>query len=97
MPWREAKWTIWLTLVGAALMFALVAWFYAADHKESALRVIVAVSPATKMLPRLTENWRLNTVNIRLFDGLVVLTASVEGLAIGAAIDIVRFLHRQRR
>jgi hypothetical protein len=97
MPWREAKWTMWLAVAGAALMLALVAWFYAADHKEYAMRVIVAVSPATKMLPRLTENWHLNPVNVRLYDGLVVLTASVEGLVIGAAIDIFRFLRRQAR
>lgn len=97
MPWREAKWTMWLTVAGAVLMLALVAWFYAADHKESALRVILVVSPATKMLPRLTENWHLNTVNVRLYDGLVVLTASIEGFAIGAAIDIIRFLRRHGR
>jgi hypothetical protein len=92
---REAKCAIWFTLGGAALMFALVVCFYAADRKDLTLRIIAEVNPLSGILPRLTEGWRRNAANVRLYDGLVVLSGAVEGALIGFGIDIIRaFQHR---
>ena len=92
---REAKCAFWFTLGGAALMFALVVWFYAAHQKDLTMRIIADVNPLSGVLPRLTENWRPNATNVRLYDGLVVLSGAVEGLLIGFGIDIVRAFQRR--
>jgi hypothetical protein len=85
---REAKCAVWFTLGGAALMFALVVCFYAVDQEDLTLRMIAEVNPLSRVLPRLTEGWRHNATNVRLYDGLVVLSGAVEGLLIGLSIDL---------
>jgi hypothetical protein len=89
---RDAKCTVWFGLGGAVSTFALIAYFYAGDQKSWALQIIALLNPLSRLLPRLTENWRLNTANVRLYDGLVILSGAAEGLFIGATIDILRRL-----
>jgi hypothetical protein len=87
---REAKCTMRFALGGAVLTFALIVYFYAGDQKGWTMQMIALVNPLSRVLPRLTENWQLNAANVRLYDGLVILSGAAEGLLIGASIDILR-------
>ncbi len=89
---KQLEWTIRLSFCGAALMLALIAYFYAADEKGNAMRVITAFNAFVRVLPRFTENWQPTSFNIRLYDGLVVLCMAAEGFLIGVVIDVLRFL-----
>jgi hypothetical protein len=94
---RFARWAIRLTLLGTLVMLGILPLFYETDSKSLATRLMRAVNPMAAMLPWLTQNMRLNAFNVRLYDCLVVAAMALQCCIVGCAIDLIRWMRRNRR
>jgi hypothetical protein len=88
-------WIIVLTTLSTFIMIGILAIFYATDHKPLAMRLMRTVNPGSAILPWLTQNMRLNVLTARMYDFLVVVMATLQGLVLGSLIDFFRWLRRR--
>ncbi len=83
-----------LTALSVLMMIGILAIFYGTDHKALAMRLMRTVNPLSSILPWLTQNMRLNVFSARLYDFLVLVMATLQGLVLGSLIDFIRWLRR---
>jgi hypothetical protein len=92
---RPLVWTFRLLILGAIVAIGILTLFYVTDHKPFATSLLRNSLPLTSVLPWLTQGMRLTMFNARLFDFFIVLTSAFQGLILGAAIDVTRWLRRR--
>lgn len=92
---RPPVWTFRLLILGAIVAIGILTLFYVTDHKPFATSLLRNSLPLTSVLPWLTQGMRLTMFNARLFDFFIVLTSAFQGLILGAAIDVTRWLRRR--
>ena len=93
----QCKWGTVVTVASTFVMLAILGLFYGTEHKPLALRLIRTVDPLSLVLPWLTQGMRLNLLNVRLHDLLVLMTMAIQGFAIGSVVDLILWLRRRKR
>jgi hypothetical protein len=92
---RPVVWTVRLVILNVLVIVAILALFYATDHKPLAMRLMRTVNPLSSLLPWMTQNMRPSLLTVRLYDFLVALTMAIQGCVVGSTIDLIRWLRRR--